>query len=245
MNKKIYLEKVNALEMKYINQKSVPLLLFWTAWSISLYAKYTVNPLLDNLVVVLCPILLMWDYNLRQGKEEVLYYAFTLCLLGDIMVMFQPIYYFVSGLTAYWGACILFLFTVLKEFKPSFKAVVLENKWIVWPIMIYLIYFSLVMKTLYAYYGDLFIPVSIYAITLSITCAISVCAYLKYRTRSTLFLCWAFILLSIAGTIIGFNKFYFTDPRLRFFETFFYGGTLFLLQRYFILKNDSTTSTTP
>ena len=245
MNKKIYLEKVNALEMKYINQKSVPLLLFWTAWSISLYAKYTVNPLLDNLVVVLCPILLMWDYNLRQGKEEVLYYAFTLCLLGDIMVMFQPIYYFVSGLTAYWGACILFLFSVLKEFKPSFKAVVLENKWIVWPIMIYLIYFSLVMKTLYAYYGDLFIPVSIYAITLSITCAISVCAYLKYRTRSTLFLCWAFILLSIAGTIIGFNKFYFTDPRLRFFETFFYGGTLFLLQRYFILKNDSTTSTTP
>ena len=245
MNKKIYLEKVNALEMKYINQKSVPLLLFWTAWYISLYAKYTVNPLLDNLVVVLCPILLMWDYNLRQGKEEVLYYAFTLCLLGDIMVMFQPIYYFVSGLTAYWGACILFLFTVLKEFKPSFKAVVLENKWIVWPIMIYLIYFSLVMKTLYAYYGDLFIPVSIYAITLSITCAISVCAYLKYRTRSTLFLCWAFILLSIADTIIGFNKFYFTDPRLRFFETFFYGGTLFLLQRYFILKNDTTTSTTP
>ena len=109
------------------------------------------------------------------------------------------------------------------------------------PIMIYLIYFSLVMKTLYVYFGDLFIPVSIYAFTLSCTCAISVCAYLKYRTRSTLYLCWAFILLSNAGTIIGFNKFYLTDPRLRFFESFFYGGTLFLLQRYYILKNDTTT----
>ena len=241
MDKKIYLEKINALEMKYITQKSIPLLLFWTAWSIALYAKYTANPVLDAIAVPLFTITLLWDYNLQQGKEEVLYYAYTLCLLGDIMVMFQSIYYFVSGLTAYWGACILFLFTVLKEFKPSFKAVVLENKWIVWPIMIYLIYFSLVMKTLYVYFGDLFIPVSIYAFTLSCTCAISVCAYLKYRTRSTLYLCWAFILLSIAGTIIGFNKFYLTDPRLRFFETFFYGGTLFLLQRYYIFKNDTTT----
>ena len=107
--------------------------------------------------------------------------------------------------------------------------------------MFYLIYFWVVMKTLYAYYGDLFIPVSIYGITLSITCAISISAYLKYRTRSTLILCLSFILLSVAGTIIGFNKFYFTDMRLRFFESFFYGITLYFFQRYYILKNDTTT----
>lgn len=224
--------------MNFLRLKSIPLTLFWLAWLTSIFAKLTENQLLNDTVIPFLTLLLIVEYYKNKGSEEILYYAFLLCLIGDLMIMFEPIYYFVSGLTAYWGASILFLFRILKEFIPSFWEVLREHKWIMWPLCLYVLYFCWVMNFLAPYLGDLLIPVFIYAITLSITCAVSLCAFIKYRTPDTRKLGISYLSLSVAATFIGLNKFYFIEPKLEVIEPFFYGISLYYLFLYFKSKSD-------
>ena len=51
---------------------------------------------------------LIYDYHITVGKDQTLYFILSFCLLGDMIVMSDNFYYFISVLMAYWGASILF-----------------------------------------------------------------------------------------------------------------------------------------
>lgn len=216
-------------------QKPLPLafdLLFWIAFVVSIYAKITSNYPLDNIVVPFLTISLIACYALMGGKENILYFSFMFCLIGDLMVMSDNFFYFSSGLTSYWGACVLFNSALYREKKTSLYTLLRIPKMVL-PFAIYLIYLVLLMSSIQSYLGDLFIPILVYAATLSFTCALSFVVYLEEKTRGRLYLCIAMFSLSIAGSLIGLNRFYFDHDSYRVFETLFYSPTLYLIFIYF------------
>lgn len=211
-------------------------LLFWTSGIVSVYAKSMHNIPLNNLAVPFFTITLLMDFYLEKRKSNIFYFAFCFCLVGDLMVMSDDIYYFISGLMAYWGATILFSFALTRELKRPISEIIKTFRY-GWPFLMYLIYFLALITFIYPKLDDLFIPISIYALTLSFTCALGISVYLQKPTYSIRFFSVGLVLLSIAATFIGLNRFYFDNKELFVFETIFYVPTLYCIYLYFKAKS--------
>lgn len=207
-------------------------LLFWTAGVISLYAKLDHNILLNNIAVPFFTLSLLFIYYLEKGKDNIFYFSFVFCLLGDIMEMSDDFSCFISGLMAYWGASILFSFALARELdQPITKAI--HSFSAAWPFVLYFIYYLLLMIIIQPTLGDVFIPISIYALTLAYACALSIFVYIKKRTKAVGYFCLGLTLLSVAASLIGLNRFYFDHQDLFALETLFYIPTLYCIYLYF------------
>ena len=75
---------------------------------------------MEFIALIFTPFLtltLMYDYHITVGKDQTIYFILTFCLLGDLIVMSNDFYYFISALMAYWGASILFCIALSKELE--------------------------------------------------------------------------------------------------------------------------------
>ena len=66
---------------------------------------------LELIALIFTPLLtlpLIYDYHITVGKDQALYFIMSFCLLGDVIVLSDDFYYFISALMAYWGASINF-----------------------------------------------------------------------------------------------------------------------------------------
>lgn len=211
-------------------------LLFWTAAIVSITAKILNLPLIDHIEIPILTLSLLIIYYLNNGQNNAFYFSFCFCLLGDLMVIIPDINYFFSGLMSYWGACLLFYLVVAKETDVSIKTFI-QKPLLLLPYGLYGIYFIAINVFLYPQMKELFIPILIYALTLSYVCAHSIVSYLSNKDTSNLYLCVGLILLSIAASFIGLNKFYFSLYYLRAFEILFYAPSLYFIFLYFNYKN--------
>lgn len=214
---------------------SILLVLFWITVFTAIYAKLTNNVLLNNSVVPFFTLLLLLKYYRNKGDNNIFYFSFFFCFIGDLMVMIDDLYYFISGLMAYWGASILFCFALTRELDRSLFAIIKSNNRI-WPFVLYLSYFLCLMVFIQSNLGNLFVPISIYALSLSISCAIGLVTYLEKRTLITLYFAIGLVLLSIAASFIGLNRFYFDHKNLIALETVFYAPSLYYIYLYFNKK---------
>lgn len=67
---------------------------------------------LELIALIFTPFLtlsLLYDYHITVGKDQTLYFVLTFCLLGDLIVMSNDFYYFISALMVYWGSFYSFL----------------------------------------------------------------------------------------------------------------------------------------
>jgi hypothetical protein len=53
--------------------------------------------------ITLLTLSLLYDYHIKVGKDQAIYFILTFCLIGDVIVISDDFYYFVSALMAYWG----------------------------------------------------------------------------------------------------------------------------------------------
>lgn len=154
------------------------------------------------------------------------------------MILSENTNYFVSGLTAYWGASILFSFSLYRELNISMREAVSKTKMRI-PFFIYGVYFVLLMYFIQPYFGEVFIPTLIYALSLSFTCAFGFVVYFNRKSNPSLYFCLGLFFISIGASFIGLNRYLFDYIPLRFFETLFYAPSLFFIFLYFKRKKTS------
>ena len=61
---------------------------------------------IELIALIFTPFLtltLIYDYHITVRKDQTLYFILSFCLLGDMIVMSDNFYYFISALMAYWG----------------------------------------------------------------------------------------------------------------------------------------------
>ena len=145
---------------------------------------------------------LLYDYHIKAGKDQAIYFILTFCLIGDVIVISDDFYYFVSALMAYWGASILFCITLNRELDKSLGESLRKWKYAL-PLVIYGIYFVILMTFIKPYLKELFIPIIIYSATLSFAAALSIIVYLQRRSRSVGYFTTGLVMLSITASLIG------------------------------------------
>lgn len=160
---------------------------------------------LEQIALIFIPLLtlsLLYDYHIKAGKDQAIYFILTFCLIGDVIVISDDFYYFVSALMAYWGASILFCITLNRELDKSLGESLRKWKYAL-PLVIYGIYFVILMTFIKPYLKELFIPIIIYSATLSFAAALSIIVYLQRRSRSVGYFTTGLVMLSITASLIG------------------------------------------
>lgn len=181
---------------------------------------------------------LLYDYHIKVGKDQGIYFILSFCLLGDMIVLSDDFYYFISALMAYWGASILFCFTLNRELEKPLGESLRQWKYAL-PILVYGVYFVILMAFIKPYLKELFIPITIYSATLSFAAALSIIVYLQRRSRSVGYFTTGLIMLSITASLIGVNRFYLKSDLLHGLETLLYAPTLFFIFLYFKTKSNN------
>lgn len=196
---------------------------------------------LEQIALIFIPLLtlsLLYDYHIKAGKDQAIYFILTFCLIGDVIVISDDFYYFVSALMAYWGASILFCITLNRELDKSLGESLRKWKYAL-PLVIYGIYFVILMTFIKPYLKELFIPIIIYSATLSFAAALSIIVYLQRRSRSVGYFTTGLVMLSITASLIGVNRFYLKSDLLHGIETLLYAPTLFFIFLYFKTKSNN------
>ena len=196
---------------------------------------------LEQIALIFIPLLtlsLLYDYHIKVEKDQAIYFILTFCLIGDVIVISDDFYYFVSALMAYWGASILFCITLNRELDKSLGESLRKWKYAL-PLVIYGIYFVILMTFIKPYLKELFIPIIIYSATLSFAAALSIIVYLQRRSRSVGYFTTGLVMLSITASLIGVNRFYLKSDLLHGIETLLYAPTLFFIFLYFKTKSNN------
>lgn len=186
---------------------------------------------MDIVALIFTPFLtlpLIYDYHITVGKDQTLYFILSFCLIGDVIVMSDDFYYFISALMAYWGASILFCFALNREIEEPLIELFKKRKYIL-PLLVYGIYYLLLMYFIEPYLKELFIPIIIYSATLSFAAALSIIVHLRHKTKSIAYFTAGLVLLSITASLIGVNRFYLKSDFLHGIETLLYAPTLYLI----------------
>lgn len=195
---------------------------------------------MEFIALIFTPFLtltLMYDYHITVGKDQTIYFILTFCLLGDLIVMSNDFYYFISALMAYWGASILFCIALSKELEEPLIELLKKWKYIL-PILVYGIYYTLLMRFIQPYLNELFIPIMIYSATLSFAAALSIIVYIRRKTKSITYFTIGLVLLSITASLIGINRFFLKSDFLHGVETLLYAPTLYFIFLYFKTKTN-------
>lgn len=195
---------------------------------------------MDLVALIFTPFLtlpLIYDYHITVGKDQAAYFIFSFCFLGDMIVLSDDFYYFTSALMAYWGASIIYCLILSRELeKPLLK---LMNQWkYILPFGIFIIYYVFLMTFLKAYLKELFIPIVIYATTITFAAPLGVIVYLNKKSKPLGYFTAGLILLSITASIFGINRFYLKSDFIHGIETLLYTSTLYLIFLYFKTKSN-------
>ncbi len=131
--------------------------------------------------------------------------ALVFSLFGDVLLMFQGEIYFMLGLISFLNAHIIYIKIVLNWLiKSSLKSILAAA------VPFALLFFALI-NLLKNSLNDLFIPIVIYGITISIMGFVSLLFYLNSKSTSALFMVFGAFLFIISDSVLAINKFYSTN----------------------------------
>lgn len=214
--------------MKISFKNSPFLILFWLVAIVLSLAHLIQNTVLIIVSAPLLNLFLLLHYKHIKGHSNAFSFALIFCLLGDCTLLIDHFNYFISGLTAYWGACILFGITILKRLEGNLMVQIQKKKALL-PLGLYGVYLVALMFLIHSFMGELFYPTLLYSISLSLTCGLSGLLWLEKRNSASKNVFYGCVLLSLCASLIGLNKFVFSDPTFRFLEVLFYAPSLYFL----------------
>jgi uncharacterized membrane protein YhhN len=178
---------------------------------------------------LLLPFLIFATYKSEpfESKKR-LFLALLFSWIGDIILMFadKGELYFIFGLISFLVAHILFIVLFLKQ-KPEGKYT--EN-WQFWlGFIAVLVYLGSMLSLLFPKLGDLKIPVSVYAFTISLMLVAAIKGYFSWQKPINSIILIGAIFFVTSDSILAINKFYSPLPSATFLIMFTYVVAQYLI----------------
>ena len=157
--------------------------------------------------ILIIPSLALWVST--DGKPPKKYlFALFFSWLGDVFLVSDKNLFFLLGIDAFWLAQLLYCKLILIRLKGSFKQHLQEKK--AFPLLFFLAcYLSYFLWTIWPQLGMLRLPVSLYALTLTITGFLGLFSALKFRDLTHYSLALGGVLFVLSDSMIAFDTFYF------------------------------------
>ena len=153
------------------------------------------------LMLTLLVLYLVSERNFNKWYIGALLFSF----FGDVLLMFHGEIYFMLGLVSFLIAHVIYIKIVIGWLnKPTFKRIVIA-------IIPFLIVFFALINMLKNNLNDMFIPVIVYGITISLMGLVSLLYYLNGKSKSALFMIFGASLFIISDSVLAINKFYTTN----------------------------------
>jgi uncharacterized membrane protein YhhN len=159
--------------------------------------------------------------------QKILLFALFFSWIGDVLLMFinKNALFFISGLIAFLIAHLAFIFLFNKQNKNT------TNKKYLLYIPHVGIYLFAILSLLWSTLNEMKIPVTIYALVISIMLLMSIKAFFEWKKPANLLVLIGALLFVISDSILAINKFYTILP----FSSFLIMST-YLGAQYFIVK---------
>lgn len=157
---------------------------------------------------LLLPFLILVTYKSELfSTKKWLLFALIFSWIGDVVLMFadKGELYFIFGLVGFLIAHILFIVLFIKQ-KPEGSY---TKNWRFWlGFVIVLVYLGSMLSLLFPKLGDLKIPVSVYAFTISVMLVMAIKGYFSWQKPMNLLILIGALFFVISDSILAINKFY-------------------------------------
>ena len=156
----------------------------------------------------LMPLLLLFVYYKEAfPTKKLLMLALTFSWIGDVLLLFTKSHelFFIAGLLSFLTAHVFYIFL----FSKLGTTVAYKKNPIFWAgFVIILLYLQTLLSMLMPKLGTLKIPVSIYAITISILLAFAWRGYFSWNLSSRFFILFGAVAFVASDSLLAINKFY-------------------------------------
>jgi uncharacterized membrane protein YhhN len=160
----------------------------------------------------LLPFLLVSVYSFEPfPTKKWLLSALAFSWIGDVILMFadKGELYFIFGLVAFLIAHILYIVLFLEQgITTEYRKNI--TFWIAFVLI--LIYLKNMLALLFPKLGDLKVPVSIYAITISMMLLVALRGYFSWKKPANILILLGAMFFVSSDSILAINKFYETLP---------------------------------
>lgn len=157
---------------------------------------------------LLLPFLILVTYKSELfSTKKWLLFALIFSWIGDVVLMFadKGELYFIFGLVGFLIAHILFIVLFIKQKSEGSYT----KNWRFWlGFVIVLVYLGSMLSLLFPKLGDLKIPVSVYAFTISVMLVMAIKGYFSWQKPMNLLILIGALFFVISDSILAINKFY-------------------------------------
>ena len=130
--------------------------------------------------------------------------------LGDLFLIPSGTSFFIIGIASFWGTQLLYCRLMLNHLEgPLWEQ--LKKKKALLPLFLLSGYLFFMLVLMSPRLGVLQIPVTFYALTLSVTGFLGVLMAIEKKTKTALFLAIGCLLFVISDSMIAFDAFYFSQ----------------------------------
>lgn len=171
---------------------------------------------------LLLPFLLFSVYTFEKfPTKNLLLSALTFSWIGDVILMFadKGELYFIFGLVSFLISHILYIVLFSKQGNTTdYRKNIIF--WIAFILII--LYLKSMLTLLFPKLGDLKIPVSIYALTISIMLLVALKGYFSWKKPANISILFGAMFFVTSDSILAINKFYEPLPYAAFLIMFTY-----------------------
>lgn len=185
---------------------------------------------------ILLPFLILETYSSENFKtKNLLLSALFFSWIGDIILMFadKGELYFIFGLVSFLIAHIIFILLFSKQEKENTST----NKLFWVGLVIVGIYLFGMLSLLYPSLGDLKIPVTVYAITISTMLLMAIKGYFNWSKPNNLTVLLGALIFVSSDSILAINKFHSELPKSGFLIMITYIVAQFLITKGILSLN--------
>lgn len=185
---------------------------------------------------LLLPFLILETYSSENFKtKNLLLSALVFSWIGDIILMFadKGELYFIFGLVSFLIAHIIFILLFTKQEKENTST----NKLFWIGLIIVGIYLFGMLSLLYPSLGDLKIPVTVYAITISTMLLMAIKGYFNWKKPNNLTVLLGALIFVSSDSILAINKFHSELPKSGFLIMITYIVAQFLITKGILSLN--------
>lgn len=185
---------------------------------------------------ILLPFLILETYSSENFKtKNLLLSALVFSWIGDIILMFadKGELYFIFGLVSFLIAHIIFILLFTKQEKENTST----NKLFWVGLIIVGIYLFGMLSLLYPSLGDLKIPVTVYAITISTMLLMAIKGYFNWKKPNNLTVLLGALIFVSSDSILAINKFHSELPKSGFLIMITYIVAQFLITKGILSLN--------
>lgn len=193
-----------------MQNKTIFLLIFLLAASLNLIGQVLqIELLAHGSKALIIPALMGYVWK-SHSPSRLYLVALFFSWLGDLFLIPSGTSFFIIGIASFWGTQLLYCRLMLNHLEdPLWKQ--LKKKKALLPLFLLGGYLFFMLALMSPRLGVLQIPVTFYALTLSVTGFLGVLMAIEKKTKTALFLAIGCLLFVISDSMIAFDAFYFSQ----------------------------------